>query len=77
MSTNSTQPAAPSDDAALVKALRAGDEDAFVALIRAHHSVLLRVAMTYVASRAVAEEVVQETWLGVLKGLTASKALRR
>jgi RNA polymerase sigma-70 factor, ECF subfamily len=69
MSTSSTRPAAPADDAALVEALRAGDEDAFVGLIRAHHSVLMRVAMTYVSSRAVAEEVVQETWLGVLKGL--------
>src|SRR4051795_12666334 len=69
MSTSSTRPAAPADDGALVKALRAGDEDAFVALVRAHHSVLLRNAMTYVSSRAVAEEVAQETWLGVLKGL--------
>src|SRR3954453_865983 len=69
MSTSSTRTAAPSDDAALIKALRAGDEDAFVGLIRAHHSVLLRLAMTYVSSRAVAEEVVQETWLGVLNGL--------
>src|SRR3954466_4645555 len=69
MSTSSTQPAARADDAALVEALRAGDEDAFVGLIRAHHPVVLRVAMTYVSSRAVAEEVVQETWLGVLKGL--------
>ena len=52
-----------------MKALRAGDEDAFAGLIRAHHSVLLRMAMTYVSSRAVAEEVVQETWLGVLRDL--------
>jgi RNA polymerase sigma-70 factor, ECF subfamily len=56
-------------DAELIKALEAGDETAFVDLIHAHHAVLLRVAMTYVSSRAVAEEVVQETWLGVLKGL--------
>src|SRR3954453_9407778 len=69
MSTSSAQPAARADDAALVEALRAGDEEAFVGLIRAHHSVLLRVAMTYVASRAAAEEVVQETWLVVLNGL--------
>jgi RNA polymerase sigma-70 factor (ECF subfamily) len=69
MSTSSTRPATPADDAALVEALRAGDEAAFVALIHVHHSVLLRVAMTYVSTRAVAEEVVQETWLGVLEGL--------
>src|SRR3954464_8611863 len=69
MSTSSPQPVARADDAAMVEALRAGDEDAFVELIRAHHSVVLRVAMTYVSSRAVADEVVQETWLGVLSGL--------
>src|SRR4051812_14807739 len=69
MSTRNTEPTAPAHDTALVEALRAGDEAAFVGLIRAHHSVLLQVAMTYVSSRAVAEEVVQETWLGVLNGL--------
>jgi RNA polymerase sigma-70 factor, ECF subfamily len=53
----------------MIRALKAGDETAFVALIHAHHSVLLRVAMTYVSSRAAAEEVVQETWLGVLNAL--------
>jgi RNA polymerase sigma-70 factor, ECF subfamily len=69
MSTISRPPPARGDDAGLIEALRAGDESAFVELIHAHHSVLLRVAMTYVSSRAVAEEVVQDTWLGVLKGL--------
>jgi RNA polymerase sigma-70 factor (ECF subfamily) len=69
MSTNSRR-----DDAQLIEALRAGDEAAFVELIHAHHSMLLRVAMTYVSSRAVAEEVVQETWLGVLKGLDRFEA---
>ena len=69
MSTSSRHATAPSGDAELVAALRAGDEAAFVELIRAHHSWLLRVARTYVSSRAVAEEVVQETWLGVLEGL--------
>jgi RNA polymerase sigma-70 factor (ECF subfamily) len=53
----------------LVAALRAGDERAFADLIAAHHALLIRVALRYVASRAVAEEVVQETWLGVLNGL--------
>ena len=68
MSTAS-QPLASGDDRALVEALRAGDEQAFARLIRAHHSALLRTAMTYVCSRAVAEDVVQETWLGVVKGI--------
>jgi RNA polymerase sigma-70 factor, ECF subfamily len=53
----------------LIESLKAGDERAFAALVDAHSSSLLRVAMAYVGSRAVAEEVVQETWLGVIKGL--------
>jgi RNA polymerase sigma-70 factor (ECF subfamily) len=69
MSTISRSRPACGNDAEIVKALEAGDETAFVELIHAHHSVLLRVAMTYVASRAVAQEVVQETWLAALKGL--------
>jgi len=56
------------DEATLV-ALRAGDEKAFLALVRQLHPSMLRVASLFVSSRAVAEEVVQETWLGVLKGL--------
>ena len=60
--------AAP-DDARLYRALRAGDEGAFIALVERYHAPLLRLAMTYVRDRSVAEEVVQETWLGVLRGL--------
>jgi RNA polymerase sigma-70 factor (ECF subfamily) len=60
---------ASQDDLKLVKALRAGDERAFAFLVDRYYSSLLRLAITYVGSRAVAEEVVQETWLGVLKGL--------
>lgn len=56
-------------EAQLVEALQAGDESAFRELVRLHHSSLVRVAQIYVASRAVAEEVVQETWLAVLEGL--------
>jgi RNA polymerase sigma-70 factor (ECF subfamily) len=58
-----------SDDAGLYRALRAGDESAFAGLVERYNASLLRVAMTYVRDRAVAEEVVQETWLGVLHGL--------
>jgi RNA polymerase sigma-70 factor (ECF subfamily) len=50
-------------------ALRRGDEQAFRDLVGAHQSSLLRLAMTYAPSRAVAEEIVQETWLAVLGGL--------
>jgi RNA polymerase sigma-70 factor, ECF subfamily len=52
-----------------VSALRGGDEAAFMRLVEAYGSSMLRVAQLYVPSRAVAEEVVQEAWLGVLKGI--------
>jgi RNA polymerase sigma-70 factor (ECF subfamily) len=54
---------------ALVLALRAGDEAAFTDLIDRYTPSLLRVASSYVGSRAVAEEVVREAWLGVLRGI--------
>ena len=53
----------------LVDALRAGDERAFTRLVQEYGPAMLRVARMFVSSRAVAEEVVQEAWLGVLKGL--------
>ena len=56
-------------DARLLEGLRAGDEAAFVFLMREYGAGMLRVAMMYVSSRAVAEEVVQEAWLGVLRGI--------
>jgi RNA polymerase sigma-70 factor, ECF subfamily len=57
------------DEQRLVASLRMGDESAFEMLIDRYHGPLLRLAMLYVPSRAAAEEVVQETWLGVLQGL--------
>ena len=57
------------DDSELVARLRAGDERAFEALVEREYTTMLAVARHYVSSRAVAEEVVQEAWLGVLKGL--------
>src|SRR5512132_1949456 len=57
------------DDKPLIDALKAGDEAAFAVLMDEYSSSLLRVATMYVGSRAVAEEVVQETWLGVINGL--------
>jgi RNA polymerase sigma-70 factor (ECF subfamily) len=53
----------------LVERLRKGDEAAFVWLIDHYYSAMLRLAMVYVPVRAVAEEVVQEAWLGILRGL--------
>ncbi len=57
------------DDAALVEALRAGDESAFMQLIDDYGPQMLRVAMLYTPTRAVAEDVVAETWLAILDGL--------
>ena len=62
--------AAPSsEEVELLARLRSGDEQAFGELVDRHYSTMLAVARTYVKSRAVAEEVVQDAWIGVLKGL--------
>ena len=60
---------ASSADLALVEGLRAGDETTFMMLVEEHQAAMLRIARMYVSSRAVAEEVVQEAWLGIIKGL--------
>ena len=57
------------EDEALVAALRAGDESAFREVVAGYHGAMMRLASFHVSSRAVAEEVVQETWLAVVKGL--------
>jgi RNA polymerase sigma-70 factor (ECF subfamily) len=57
------------DDAELVQALRDGDEAAFAALVDELSPALLRLALMHVPSRAVAEDVVQDTWIGVIKGI--------
>lgn len=62
-------PTASNDDLRLVQALLAGDEAAFVSLVEQYHASLVRLALTFVPSSAVAEDVVQETWIGVLNGL--------
>lgn len=53
----------------LLRRLRAGDADAFAMLVDVLSPSLLRVARMHVPSHAVAEEVVQDTWIGVLRGL--------
>jgi RNA polymerase sigma-70 factor (ECF subfamily) len=50
-----------------VDALRAGDEQRFTALVRGWSGPMLQLAIARVGSRAVAEEVVQESWLMVLR----------
>jgi RNA polymerase sigma-70 factor (ECF subfamily) len=57
------------DDRELVEALRGKDESAFREVVVGYHSAMIRVASFHVSSRAVAEEVVQDTWLAVLNGL--------
>ena len=57
------------EETELLARLRAGDERAFEALVERHYPTMLAVARHYVKTRAIAEEVVQETWLGVLKGI--------
>jgi len=57
------------DESALVAALRAGDERAFMALVTECTPGMRRLALTFVRSDAVADEVVQEAWLGVLRGI--------
>src|SRR5438045_781728 len=58
------------DDRAMLAALRNGDEYAFAHLLDRYGGMMVRLAQIYVSSRAVAEEVVQETWLAVFQGLS-------
>jgi RNA polymerase sigma-70 factor, ECF subfamily len=53
----------------LVARLRAGEEEAFALLVERHHAGMVRVALGYVRTRAVAEEVAQDAWIGFLRGL--------
>jgi RNA polymerase sigma-70 factor (ECF subfamily) len=59
----------PDEDAELLRLLRSGDGQAFAALVDKYGASLLRVAQLYVSTRAVAEEVVADTWLAVYTGL--------
>jgi RNA polymerase sigma-70 factor (ECF subfamily) len=60
---------ATADDSELLARLRDGDEQAFGELVERYHSRLLRLARLYVGDGATAEDVVQETWIGLLRGL--------
>jgi RNA polymerase sigma-70 factor (ECF subfamily) len=57
------------DEQELIERLRAGDEQAFVTLVARHQGAMLRLARTFVPSATVAEEVVQDTWVGVVRGI--------
>lgn len=56
-------------DAELLAGLRAGDEVAFSTLVGRYHVRMVGLATTFVGRRDLAEDVVQETWLAVLKGM--------
>jgi RNA polymerase sigma-70 factor (ECF subfamily) len=62
-------PSAADADSALPSRLRDGDEEAFNVLVERYHRDMLRLALSFVSSRAVAE-VVQDTWLAMLRGLS-------
>ena len=59
------------DDGSVIEALRRGDEGAFARLVDDYHARLSRIARFYVPNGAVADEVVQDTWLGVIQGIWA------
>jgi RNA polymerase sigma-70 factor (ECF subfamily) len=58
------------DDIELVEALRRGDEAAFRRVVMQYHPALVRTARAFVTSSAIAEEVAQDTWLAVIRGLS-------
>ena len=66
---NSPGGVASAEDLRMVAAIRSGSESAFTSLVNMYHAALLRLALLFVPSEEIAEEVVQETWLGVLHGL--------
>ncbi|MGH3577536.1 MAG: RNA polymerase sigma factor, partial [Mycobacterium sp.] len=57
------------DDGDLLARLRAGDEGAFVTLVTRYNGSLVRLARAYTPNDDVAEEAVQDTWMGVLRGV--------
>ena len=70
-SASGAEEAASHAEFRVIEALRQGDEAAFARLVDQHHASLRRVAHLYVSNRAVADEVVQDTWLGVIQGMWA------
>jgi RNA polymerase sigma-70 factor (ECF subfamily) len=64
-----TSTAIDNDDRALCEALRRGEEQAFELLVSTYHAPLRRLAMSFTRDAGVAEEIVQDTWVGVLRGI--------
>ena len=67
--TPAQAPRASAEDMQLMRRLREGDESAFMELIDRYHQSLVRLARRYVSSQAVAEDVAQEAWVGVFRGI--------
>jgi RNA polymerase sigma-70 factor (ECF subfamily) len=68
-STDSLPSASIPEEQELLRRLRAGDEAAFADLVERYHPAMIRLALLHVRSRAVAEEVAQDAWLGLLRGI--------
>ena len=66
---NVATPQAAGGEAELVAALRSGSEEAFLGFVELHHDAMVRVAACHVGSRFLAEEVVQEAWIAILRSL--------
>ncbi len=71
---DATSGGAALDESELIASLRAGDEASFVRLVELYNAGMIRVARMYVRDRSIAEEVAQEAWLGVLRGLDRFQA---
>lgn len=66
--------AGTTDESVLIAALRAGDQQAFAQLVDAYAPAMLRVARGYVSNRQTAEEVVQDTWIALIRGISTFEA---
>ena len=71
VNVSEVEKAAAPADLSLIDALRQGDEDTFRRLVDKYQASLRRVARLYVWNRAVADDVVRDTWVGVIRGLGA------
>jgi RNA polymerase sigma-70 factor, ECF subfamily len=58
----------------IIERLRRGDDEAFATLVERYHLPMVRLALTFVPNRSVAEEVVQDTWMGVIRGIDGFEA---
>ena len=73
-SRSATSEVAEVDESELIGSLRAGDEAAFVTLVERYNAGMIRIARMYVRDASLAEEVAQEAWLAVLRGLAGFQA---